>query len=135
MGPTAAQPDNVRRPDGAEGVEEAHTFGGGDGAPAGLTVAGAGTGLARLRERLTVLYGTAAWLSSGPAADGGFEAVLVLPRDRQGSVKVSTFIVDDEPVAHTRLRAKPGAFDWVEVMVEAADGESACRGSRPTATT
>ena len=51
-----------------------------NGAPAGLTVAGAGTGLARLRERLAVLYGSAATLASGPAADGGFEAVLVVPR-------------------------------------------------------
>ena len=43
---------------------------------------GAGTGLARLRERLAVLYGSAARLSSGPAADGGYEAVLVVPRRR-----------------------------------------------------
>jgi LytS/YehU family sensor histidine kinase len=54
----------------------------GNGAPAGLTVAGAGTGLARLRERLTVLYGSAARLTSGPAGDGEFEAVLVVPRHR-----------------------------------------------------
>ena len=52
----------------------------GNGAPAGLTIAGAGTGLARLRERLAVLYGSAARLTSGSAADGGFEAVLVVPR-------------------------------------------------------
>jgi LytS/YehU family sensor histidine kinase len=56
----------------------------GNGASKGLTVvAGAGTGLARLRERLTVLYGSAARLSTGPAADGGFEAVLVVPRQRR----------------------------------------------------
>ena len=55
----------------------------GNGAAGRLTMAGAGTGLARLRERLAVLYGSAARLSSGPAADGGFEAVLVVPRDRQ----------------------------------------------------
>jgi LytS/YehU family sensor histidine kinase len=55
----------------------------GDGVPEGLTMAGAGTGLARLRERLIVLYGSAARLSSGPAADGGFEAVLVVPRHRR----------------------------------------------------
>lgn len=42
----------------------------------------AGTGLARLRERLAVLYGSAARLASGPAADGGYEATLVLPRSR-----------------------------------------------------
>src|SRR5688572_6525585 len=56
----------------------------GNGVPVDLTMAGAGTGLARLRERLAVLYGSAARLSSGPAADGGFEAVLVVPRDRRG---------------------------------------------------
>ena len=55
----------------------------GDGVPAGLTVPGAGTGLARLRERLAVLYGSAARLSCGPAADAGFEAVLVVPRHRR----------------------------------------------------
>jgi LytS/YehU family sensor histidine kinase len=54
-----------------------------DGAPSALTVACAGTGLARLRERLTVLYGNAARLSCGPVAGGGFEAVLVVPRHRR----------------------------------------------------
>lgn len=42
----------------------------------------AGTGLARLRERLTVLYGSAAKLACGAAEGGGFEAVLVVPRHR-----------------------------------------------------
>jgi hypothetical protein len=55
----------------------------GDGASVPTTTgAGAGTGLARLRERLGVLYGTAATLECRPAVDGGFEAVLVLPRSR-----------------------------------------------------
>jgi LytS/YehU family sensor histidine kinase len=45
---------------------------------------GAGTGLARLRTRLAVLYGSAARLACGPAGDGWFEAVLVVPR-RRGS--------------------------------------------------
>jgi two-component system LytT family sensor kinase len=40
----------------------------------------AGTGLARLRERLAVLYGTSASVSAEPTGDGGFEAVLRLPR-------------------------------------------------------
>jgi two-component system LytT family response regulator len=40
-------------------------------------------------------------------------------------VKVSTFIVDDEPLARAGLRAMLGAFDWVDVVGEAADGESA----------
>ena len=41
---------------------------------------GNGTGLARLRERLAVLYGGAARLSYGPLEDGGYEAKLVVPR-------------------------------------------------------
>jgi LytS/YehU family sensor histidine kinase len=43
---------------------------------------GMGTGLRRLRERLEVLHGKAARLTYGPVAEGGFEAVLVLPRER-----------------------------------------------------
>jgi LytS/YehU family sensor histidine kinase len=53
------------------------------GAGHGAVVArkgGPGTGLARLRERLAVLYGGAARLACGPVAGGGFEAVLVVPR-------------------------------------------------------
>ena len=50
---------------------------------AGPAVSGAsGTGLARLRESLGVLYGGAARLECGPARDGGYEAVLVVPRNR-----------------------------------------------------
>jgi hypothetical protein len=56
----------------------------GDGASARAVKVGPGTGLARLRERLTVLYGSAARLTCGPTADGGFEAVLVVPRHRGG---------------------------------------------------
>jgi LytS/YehU family sensor histidine kinase len=44
--------------------------------------AGTGTGLARLRERLGALYGGAARLECRAAKDGGFEAVLVVPRHR-----------------------------------------------------
>ena len=42
-----------------------------------------GTGLARLRERLGVLYGDAARLVSGPADHGTYEAVLIVPRSRR----------------------------------------------------
>jgi two-component system LytT family response regulator len=42
-------------------------------------------------------------------------------------VKVSTVLVDDEPVARAGLRAMLGAFDWISVMGEASDGESAVR--------
>lgn len=52
----------------------------GDGGPVPATQNGTGTGLARLRERLAVLYGSAATLECGPAASGGYEAVLVVPR-------------------------------------------------------
>lgn len=41
-----------------------------------------GTGLARLRESLAVLYGEAARLACGPTRDGVYEAVLVVPRNR-----------------------------------------------------
>lgn len=51
----------------------------GDPQPTAMTVPGAGTGLARLRERLSVLYGPAARLKGGPAADGDFLAELVVP--------------------------------------------------------
>lgn len=40
-------------------------------------------------------------------------------------MKVRAFVVDDEPIARVGLRAMLGAFDWVEVVGEAADGESA----------
>ncbi len=40
---------------------------------------GIGTGLARLRERLAVLYGDAASLTTRPLVDGGYEAVLAVP--------------------------------------------------------
>jgi two-component system LytT family response regulator len=43
-------------------------------------------------------------------------------------VKVRTYVVDDEPVARAGLRAMLRAFDWVEVVGEAADGESAVTG-------
>jgi LytS/YehU family sensor histidine kinase len=41
---------------------------------------GVGTGLSRLRARLGFLYGDAAELTCGPREDGGYEAVLVVPR-------------------------------------------------------
>ena len=37
-------------------------------------------------------------------------------------MKVTAFVVDDEPVARAGLRAMLLAFDWVEVIGEAADG-------------
>ena len=40
-------------------------------------------------------------------------------------MKVTTLIVDDEPVARRGLRAMLGAFDWIDVIGEAADGVSA----------
>ena len=44
--------------------------------------AGSGTGLVRLRERLAVLYGGAATLTTRPLVEGGYEAVLVVPLSR-----------------------------------------------------
>jgi LytS/YehU family sensor histidine kinase len=43
---------------------------------------GTGTGLARLRERLVVLYGSAARLECRPLESGGYEAILTVPRVR-----------------------------------------------------
>ena len=43
-------------------------------------------------------------------------------------MKLTTFVADDEPVARAGLRAMLGAFDWVAVIGDAADGESALRG-------
>jgi two-component system LytT family response regulator len=40
-------------------------------------------------------------------------------------MKVTALIVDDEPIARAGLRAMLGAFDWVSVVGEAADGASA----------
>ena len=43
-------------------------------------------------------------------------------------MKIRTYVVDDEPVARAGLRAMLRAFDWVDVVGEAADGESAVAG-------
>lgn len=43
-------------------------------------------------------------------------------------MKVTAFVVDDEPVARAGLRAMLREFEWVEVVGEAADGESAVAG-------
>jgi two-component system LytT family sensor kinase len=51
--------------------------------------AGSGTGLTRLRERLAVLYGGAATLTTRPLVEGGYEAVLVVPLSR-GSLSRSS---------------------------------------------
>jgi two-component system, LytTR family, sensor kinase len=50
---------------------------------ASVATSTAGTGLNRLRERLGVLYGDAARLVCGPADDGAYEALLVVPRNRR----------------------------------------------------
>lgn len=40
-------------------------------------------------------------------------------------MKVRTFVVDDEPIARAGLRRMLLSFEWIEVIGEAADGESA----------
>jgi len=40
-------------------------------------------------------------------------------------LKVRTFVVDDEPLARAGLRAMLTAFEWMEVVGEASDGETA----------
>jgi LytS/YehU family sensor histidine kinase len=51
--------------------------------PLGQDESTAGTGLSRLRERLGFLYGDKARLTSGARNDGGFEAVVEIPRTRE----------------------------------------------------
>ena len=42
-------------------------------------------------------------------------------------MKVSALVVDDEPLARAGLRSMLSAFDWIEVIGEAADGQSAAQ--------
>ena len=42
-------------------------------------------------------------------------------------MKVTALVVDDEPVARAGLKGMLSAFDWIEVIGEAADGQSAAR--------
>ena len=64
--------------DGRDFTLAVHNGGGGESAAPSSN--GSGTGLARLQERLVALYGGAGRLTLGPRADGGFDAVLVIPR-------------------------------------------------------
>ena len=57
----------------------------GDHVPAVPVENGAGTGLSRLRDRLAWLYGERAALTCRAREEGGFEAVLVVPRRRAPS--------------------------------------------------
>lgn len=43
-------------------------------------------------------------------------------------MKVRAFVVDDEPIARAGLKAMLAAFDWIEVIGEAGDGEAAVKG-------
>jgi len=40
-------------------------------------------------------------------------------------VKVTVLVVDDEPIARAGLKAMLSGFDWIQVVGEAADGQSA----------
>ena len=40
-------------------------------------------------------------------------------------MKVTVLVVDDEPIARAGLKAMLSGFDWIEVVGEAADGQSA----------
>ena len=55
----------------------------GDPPPHDPGMNGTGTGLSRLRERLALMYGDAARLTCGALEEGGYEAVLVVPRGRR----------------------------------------------------
>ena len=43
-------------------------------------------------------------------------------------MKVTAYVVDDEPMARAALHAMLAAYDWVHVIGEAADGEEAVTG-------
>lgn len=68
---------SATRTDGTLTVRVRNT---GDAAAPQAAAAGTGTGLARLRERLSVMYNNAATLTAAPIASGGYEAVLMVPR-------------------------------------------------------
>jgi len=59
----------------------------GPGIDPGAALAGPGTGLRRLRERLAALHGSAAALELGRSASGGGRARLLLPRLGHGDVE------------------------------------------------
>ena len=42
-------------------------------------------------------------------------------------MKVTVLVIDDEPIARAGLKGMLSAFDWVDVIGEAADGQSAVR--------
>ena len=42
-------------------------------------------------------------------------------------MKVTVLVVDDEPIARAGLKGMLSAFDWIDVIGEAADGQSAVR--------
>lgn len=42
-------------------------------------------------------------------------------------MKVTALVVDDEPIARAGLKSMLSAFDWVDVIGEASDGQSAVR--------
>ena len=42
-------------------------------------------------------------------------------------MKVTVLVIDDEPIARAGLKGMLSAFDWVEVIGEAAEGQSAVR--------
>jgi two-component system LytT family sensor kinase len=55
----------------------------GDNPPTRATESDAGTGLSRLRERLSFLYGDDARLTCEAQPDGAFEATLIVPRRKE----------------------------------------------------
>ncbi|HUR00248.1 MAG TPA: histidine kinase [Gemmatimonadaceae bacterium] len=52
----------------------------GEPLPANTAENGVGTGLSRLRDRLSFMYGDAAQLTTAAREVGGFEAILIVPR-------------------------------------------------------
>jgi two-component system, LytTR family, sensor kinase len=82
--PRVAPTDIVIAGSSASGKLTLRVWNSGNGPSGSGGEARPGTGLDRLRERLTALYGSLASVSAAPGADGGFEAVLTVPRREAG---------------------------------------------------
>jgi CheY-like chemotaxis protein len=95
---------------------------------------GTGIGLDALRKRLAARYGTQASLHVESAVGAGFTATVRLPAEDRlpmhdapaAGTPLRAVIVEDEPLARDHLRALVQGHDALQLVGEAADGETAC---------